>query len=150
MTSRAQSHLTLAAAILALAACHGNEAAKADVTNAPAVTDNAVAANEAAAPTPQATAPAAAAPATPAALSADYMVGKWSAMNEDCAATLVFTKDGKVTTPIGQAKWAVAGDKLTIDYSDGSTPTSSTIKPVSQDRIEITTSSGRKETEKRC
>jgi hypothetical protein len=86
----------------------------------------------------------------PAALSADYMVGKWSAMGEDCSGTLEFRKNGTVATPIGEAKWTLQGDQLAIDYGDGSAPTKSTIKTLSSDRIEITHTSGTKETEKRC
>ena len=103
------------------------------------------------------TADANAAPeATPAAAPSDgsfssaYMVGKWSAMDEDCSSTLEFKDGGVVTTPIGDAKYSVTGDKLSIDYGDGSEPTTSTIKVLSPDRIEITRSSGGKETEKRC
>ena len=80
----------------------------------------------------------------------DFMLGKWSAIGEDCSATLEFRKDGTVTTPIGVAKWTVAGDKLSITYDDGSTPTVSSIKVLDPARIEITHSSGTKETEKRC
>ena len=85
-----------------------------------------------------------------AGLTADYMVGKWSAVDEDCSATLEFRKDGTTETPIGEAKWTVAGDKLSIDYHDGSQPTVSTIKVLDPNRIEITHASGTKETEKRC
>ena len=88
--------------------------------------------------------------AAPAGAEAQYLVGKWSAMGEDCADTLDFRNDGKVTTPIGDAKWTMAGDKLTIDYGDGSKPTTSTIKQLGADRIEVTTASGRSETQKRC
>lgn len=94
--------------------------------------------------------------ATPAAapsdgsFSAAYMVGRWSAMDEDCSSTLEFKDGGVVTTPIGDAKYSVTGDKLSIDYGDGSEPTTSSIKVLSPDRIEITRSSGGKETEKRC
>ena len=84
------------------------------------------------------------------ALSADYLVGKWSAMNENCSATLDFRKNGTVTTPIGDAKWTVNGDEVTLNYGDGSDPTTSTIKPLTADRIAVETASGRKETEKRC
>ena len=102
------------------------------------------------APTPEAenlVVPAANTAADPA---AQYLVGKWSAMGEDCSDTLDFRNDGKVTTPIGDANWSMAGDKLTIDYGDGSKPTTSTIKRLGADRIEVTTASGRKETQKRC
>ena len=83
-------------------------------------------------------------------VTADYMVGKWSAMEEDCSDTLDFRKDGSVGTPIGGAKWALDGDKLSIDFGDGSEVTASTIKPLGPDRIEITKASGNKETQKRC
>jgi len=98
----------------------------------------------------QATAPAQAAPVTPGAITAGYMVGKWSAIGEDCSATIEFRKVGTVATPIGEGKWTLTGDKLAIDYGDGSTPTTSTIKSIGPDRIEITHASGTKETEKRC
>jgi hypothetical protein len=96
---------------------------------------------------------AAAAPAAPAAagtVNADFMVGKWSAMGEDCSHTIDFRKDGTVTTPIGDGKWSLAGDKLSFDYGDGSKQPPSSIKILTQDRIEITRGSGGKETEKRC
>ena len=133
--------LTVAAAAM-LAACGGNEAAEAN--------NEAEALNEAA-PTPEAenlVVPAANASAGD--VSAQFLAGKWSAMGEDCADTLEFRNDGKVTTPVGDASWTLAGDKLTIDYGEGSKPTTSTIKPLGSDRIEITTDSGRKETQKRC
>lgn len=94
----------------------------------------------------EATAPLAAGDA----VTADYMVGKWSAIDEDCSDTLEFRKDGTLTTPIGDAKWTLVGDKLTMDYGDGSKQPSSTIKVLSQERIEITRGSGGKETSKRC
>jgi hypothetical protein len=144
MTSHTKLHLTLAGALLALAACGSG------TTNAVNEATNAAPANEAAAPANQAAAPAPAATAAPGAVTADYMVGKWSAMGEDCKDTLEFRKDGTMTTPIGDAKWTLNGDKLAIDYGEGSKQPESTIKPLGPDRIEITTSSGRKETEKRC
>jgi hypothetical protein len=78
------------------------------------------------------------------------MVGKWSAMGEDCSSTLEFHKDGTANSPIGPGKWTLVGDKLSFDFGDGSTQAPSTIKVLSQDRIEITRASGGKETEKRC
>jgi hypothetical protein len=133
----------IAAAAALLAACGGGDGTQANNEAEAAVNDAAPAplAENAAVPT------AAAAASDPA---AQYMVGKWSAMAEDCADTLDFRNDGKVTTPIGDANWMIAGDKLTIDYGDGSKPTTSTIKQLSADRIEVTTASGRKETQKRC
>jgi hypothetical protein len=106
--------------------------------------------------TPNATAPADSGnAATPAATNSrgfgtDFMVGKWSAMGEDCSVVIDFHKDGSVTTPIGVAKWTAIGDKLSIAYPDGSAPTVSSIKVLDPARIEITHSSGTKETEKRC
>ena len=137
----ARALLLLGAATL-LVACGkqqvaGNDSANA-ATSAPATTQTS---NGAAPMTP------AAAPGT---FSADYMVGKWSAMDEDCTHTIEFMKDGTVTTPIGTAKWTIAGDKLSFDYGDGSKPTTSAIKVLSPDRIEITRESGGTETEKRC
>ena len=146
MTSRIRNHTLFAAgAVLMLAAC--NAEGEANETN---VADAAPAGNEVAMPSNEAAAPAELAPAAAGALSADYLVGKWSAINEDCSETLEFREGGTVMTPIGDAKWSVAGDKLTIDYGDGSTPTTTTIKPLGSDRIEITTASGRKENQKRC
>lgn len=128
---------------LAIAACSGGT----PDGNA----DNAVAPANVAAPSEPANA---AAPVAPAASSStfgpDFMVGKWSAIDEDCSATLDFSKAGTVTTPIGTAKWSIAGDKLTIDHGDGSEPTTSTVKVLSPDRIELTHKSGTKETERRC
>jgi hypothetical protein len=144
MTSHAKRHLALTAALLTLAACGSGE------TNAAKEATNAAPANEAAAPANQAAAAAPAAPAAAGALTADYMVGKWSAMREDCSATIEFRKDGTVATPIGEGKWTLAGDKLAFDYGDGSKQPPSTIKVLSADRIEITRGSGGKETEKRC
>ena len=138
--------VTLLAA--ALSACGGGADAANNADTAE-VTANEVAAPEAAAAND-------AAPVAPAAAevggapTVDYMVGKWSAMDEDCSDTLEFRKDGTVVTPIGEAKWTLAGDKLTFDYGDGSTQKPSSIKVLSQDRIEITRASGGKETEKRC
>lgn len=132
----------LLTAMVVLAAC----GSKASTNQEIAVNDST--ANGAVAPTPAAnesgTAPA------PGGLAADFMVGKWSAVDEDCSATLEFRKDGTTTTPIGEAKWTVQGDKLSIDYHDGSEPTVSTIKVLGPSRIEITHASGTKETEKRC
>ena len=136
--------LTVLAAAM-LAACGGAESA-----NNAAIE---VAANEA---PPEAAAANEAAPVTPAAAevggapTADYMVGKWSAMEEDCSDTLEFRKDGSLTTPIGDAKWTLVGDKMTMDYGDGSKQPASTLKVLSQDKIEITTGSGNKEISKRC
>jgi len=109
--------------------------------------------SEIAATAPAATAAApAAAPATPAAagLGPDFMVGKWSAMNEDCSDTLEFRKDGSVATPFGEGKWSLAGDQLSVDFGEGSKMDPSTIKALSQDRIEISKKSGGKEIQKRC
>jgi hypothetical protein len=137
----------LAVTILAagLSACGGG----ADAANNVAAAEPA--ADAAAAPEAATTNEAAAAtPAAAAGPEAQYMLGKWSAMDEDCADTLDFRNDGKVTTPIGDANWTMSGDKLTIDYGDGSKPTTSTIKQLGADRIEVTTASGRSETQKRC
>ena len=96
------------------------------------------------------------APVTPAAAeiggapTADYMIGKWSAMDEDCADVLEFRKDGTMMTPVGEAKWTLVGDKMTMDYGDGSKQPASSIKVLSQERIEVTRGSGGKETAKRC
>lgn len=123
-----------------LTACGGSGSAN-------QLSNNAANVSEVPAPAPEANA---ATPASTSAFSADYMVGKWSAIDEDCSATLEFRKDGTVATPIGDAKWTVAGDSLSFDYGDGSKPTVSTIKVLSPDRIEITHASGTKGTERRC
>jgi hypothetical protein len=95
--------------------------------------------------------PAALAASPPApALTSDYLVGKWSAFGEDCSHTIEFKKDGTVSTPIGIGKWKVGNGKLTIDYHDGSAPTSSAVKPLSADRIAWMSASGKQEAEKRC
>ena len=88
--------------------------------------------------------------AAPPALTPDYLVGKWSAFGEDCAHTIEFRKDGTVSTPIGIGKWKVGDGKLTIDYGDGSAPTTSAVKPLSADRIGWMSASGKQEAEKRC
>ncbi len=133
----------LAATFLALGACGASQTNTAN--SAANATANAAAPANDAAPTNQA---AAAGPA--GALTADYMVGKWSAMDEDCSATIEFRKDGTVQTPVGPGKWALAGDKLSFDYGDSSKMEPSTIKVLGPDRIEITRASGGKETQKRC
>ncbi|HEY6047917.1 MAG TPA: hypothetical protein VIV07_02605 [Sphingomicrobium sp.] len=133
----------LAASVLALCACGSNSAGNS--ANAAADPPE----NTAAAASAPAAVPAAA-PAPAGAFNADYMVGKWSAVAENCAGTIDFRKDGSVTTPIGEAKWTVTGDKLSIDYHDGSEPTVSSVKVLGPARIELTHSSGTKETEKRC
>jgi hypothetical protein len=142
MTSYAKLCPALTFALLALAACgSGKTSAANEATNAAPANEAAAPANEAAASAPA---------AAPGAVTAEYMLGKWSAMDEDCKDVLEFRKDGTMTTPIGDAKWTLTGDKLAIDYGEGSKQPESTIKPLGPDRIEITTSSGRKETEKRC
>jgi hypothetical protein len=95
--------------------------------------------------------------ATPAAAAAvggaptvDYLVGKWSALPEDCSEVLDFRKDGTVLTPIGEAKWSLLGDQLTFDYGDGSSQKPLWIKVLSDERIEITRASGGKDIGKRC
>jgi hypothetical protein len=134
----------LTSVALLLAACDSKGDADANDTDANAAVE---------APAPEANA---AAESTPAAapsdgtFSAAFMVGKWSAMGEDCSSTIDFKDGGVVKTPIGDAKYSVSGDTLTFDYGDGSEPTKSTIKVLSPDRIEITRGSGGKETEKRC
>lgn len=136
--------LTILAAAM-LTACGGAESANNAASE--------VAVNEAA---PEAAVANEAAPVTPAAAevggapTADYMVGKWSAIDEDCSDTLEFRKDGSLTTPIGDAKWTLVGDKMTMDYGDGSKQPASTLKVLSQDKIEITRGSGGKETSIRC
>lgn len=132
----------LTTAVLLLAACgakseaDNNNAAEAN-TAAPVADANTASATPAAAP-------------SDGSLSADYMVGKWSAMDEDCKDTIEFRKDGTVVTPIGEGKWTLVGDQLTFDYGDGSKQPASAIKVLSPERIEITRGSGGKETEKRC
>lgn len=116
--------------------------------NAAANTANVAVAAEPAAPVANTAAPKVA--AADGALSADYMVGKWSATDENCADTLEFRKDGTVVTPFGNAKWALNGDKLAVDFGEGSKVDPSTIKALGPDRIEITKGSGNKETQKRC
>ena len=138
-------HLLLATAVAALAACGGTEAANETANAANGATVEAPAAAPAANETVNAAAPAAAS----GDLSMDYMVGKWSAMDEKCDETIEFKKDGTVMTPIGPAKWTLVGDQLTFDYGDGSTQKPSTIKVISPERIEITRGST-KETQKRC
>ncbi len=136
-----KSGLMVAAAAL-LASCGGDTGAQANNEAAAAVND--------AAPAPLAENAAVPTAAAASSAEAQYMLGKWSAIAEDCADTLEFHNDGNVTTPIGDANWTMSGDKLTIDHGDGSKPTTTTIKQLSADRIEVTSASGRKETQKRC
>ena len=117
MTGRIGRIVTVTLLAGALAACGGNDA-EAHNQAAAAVND--------AAPAPLEENAAVIPAAAPAGAETQYMLGKWSAMGEDCADTLEFRDDGKVATPIGDASWTMAGDKLTIDYGDGSTPTTST------------------------
>ena len=126
-----------------LIGCSKGETPAAEAANDSEITATAPAAPAAAPP---------AAPAVPAAagLGPDFMVGKWSAMNEDCSDTLEFRKDGSVATPFGEGKWTLAGDQLSVDFGEGSKMDPSTIKALSQDRIEISKKSGGKETQKRC
>ena len=140
MTNALRYSLGLAAAAL-LIGC-----SKAEAPTAEAANDTELPA--AAAPAAPAAAPAAAPVA--AGLGPDFMVGKWSAMNEDCADTLEFRKDGSVATPFGEGKWTLAGDQLSVDFGEGNKMDPSTIKVLSQDRIEISKKSGGKETQKRC
>jgi len=146
MTNQMRFSFGLAAALL-LAAC-GKPAP--DAANDANAAVEIPAANASQANSAAADAEAAAPVAAGGLVTADYMVGKWSAMEEDCKDTLEFRKDGTVATPIGDAKWTLAGDKLAVDFGEGSKPTPSTIKVLSQDRIEITKASGGKETQKRC
>lgn len=144
MTNQMRFALGLTATML-LAACAKSAP---DAANAASAANAAVEAPAApaAAPAVEAAAPA----AVGGAPTADYMVGKWSAIEEDCSDTLEFRKDGTLTTPIGDAKWTLVGDKMTMDYGDGSKQPASTLKVVSQERIEVTTGSGKKEFSKRC
>mgnify|MGYP003296075807 CR=1 FL=1 len=142
MTNALRLSLGIAGAAL-LIGCNKTEPAAANAAH-----DTEVAANTAV-PVVNTATPAAT-PAAAGALSTDYMVGKWSAMNEDCADTLEFRKDGSMVTPMGNAKWALDGDKLVVDFGDGAKQNPSSIKVLSPDRIEITKGSGGKETQKRC
>ena len=132
--------------VAALAACGSTQAANGSNASAAEVTvtntPNTGPADSGNAATPEAT--------NAGAFGTDFMVGKWSAIGEDCSVVIDFRKDGSVTTPIGVAKWTAIGDKLSIAYPDGSAPTVSSIKVLDPARIEITHSSGTKETEKRC
>lgn len=138
--------LSLAIAVSAvLAGCSEAEPA----ANTAANTANVAVAAEAAAPVVNTAAPAAV--SAGGAVTADYMVGKWSAMSEDCADTIEFRKDGTAATPFGEGKWSLVGDKLAMDFGEGSSKVDpSSVKPLGQDRIEITDASGGKETQKRC
>jgi hypothetical protein len=80
----------------------------------------------------------------------DFLIGKWSAMGEDCSATVEFRKDGTAITPIGKAKWTLTGDKLRFEYSDGSNQPPSTVRPVGKDRLQTITESGKEDMQKRC
>jgi phosphate-selective porin len=136
--------LILLGAAAALLACGKEQAAANDSANAastaPATAENATAA----------TANANTASAAPGAVNADFLVGKWSAIAEDCKNTVEIRKDGTAVTPIGEAKWTLTGDKLQFDYSDGSKQPPSTVRALGKDRIEFTRDSGSKDTEKRC
>ena len=133
---------------LALAACGGTESASNAANNSAEAPAAGMAVNDPAANTAASSVTPAVAPG--GAVTADFMVGKWSAMNEDCSDTIEFRKDGTAGTPFGDGKWTLTGDKLAMDFGDGSTTKPSTISVLSQDRIEITKASGGKETQKRC
>lgn len=110
-----------------------------------------VATESAAVPDANTAAPAVTPAAASGAVTADYLVGKWSATGEDCAETIEFRKDGTAATPFGDGKWSLAGDKLVMDFGEGSSQLDpSSVKPLGQDRIEITDASGGKEFQKRC
>lgn len=133
-----------AAAILL--GCNKQAPAENDSVNA---TANAVQANAAA----QANAANVASNALAAAVGTvtpDFLIGKWSAMGEDCSATIEFRKDGTAVTPIGKAKWTLTGDKLKFDYGDGSNQPPSTVRPVGKDRLQTITESGNEDMQKRC
>ena len=140
--------LMLVGAAGALLSCGKEQAAANDSANAasaaPATTENAS--------TAAATANVANAvgSAGPVAVNADFLVGKWSAIAEDCKNTIEIRKDGTAVTPISEAKWTLTGDKLLFDYSDGSKQPPSTVRALGKDRIEFTRDSGSKDTEKRC
>jgi hypothetical protein len=138
----------LVGAAAALLACGKEQAAANDSANAastaPATTENATAA------TATANTASDAASTAPGAVNAGFLVGKWSAIAEDCKNTIELRKDGTAVTPIGEAKWTLTGDKLLFDYSDGSKQPPSTVRALGHDRIEFTHDSGSKDTEKRC
>ena len=140
--------LVLLGSAAALLACGKEQAAANGSENAasaaPATTENA---STATATTNVANTGASAAPG---AVNADFLVGKWSAIAEDCKDTVEIRKDGTAVTPIGEAKWTLTGDKLQFDYSDGSKQPPSTVRVLGKDRIEFTRDSGSKDTEKRC
>ena len=142
MTKSLRLSLGIAGAVL-LIGC--NKAEPAAGNDTAVVADNAVAA-----PVVDTAVPAAAPAAAAGALSADYMIGKWSAMNEDCSDTIEFRKDGTLVTPFGNAKWSLDGDKLSADFGDNSKQTPSSVKVLTHDRIEITKGGGKTETQKRC
>ena len=142
MTNRLRLSLGIAGAAL-LIGCNKAEPAAANAANVAAADPAAPVVNTV---TPVATPAAAAA----GALSADYMVGKWSAIGEDCSHTVEFRKDGTVATPMGNAKWTLDGNKLVFDYGEGSKQPPSSIKVLSPDRIEISKAGGKSETQKRC
>ena len=150
MTRTDQWRLRATIAAMMLVAGCGGKAATNEENGATAATATA---NAPATAAPSANAASAATPAAaPAAggLTAEFMVGKWSAFNGDCSHTIELKKDGTATTPIGTAKWAVKGDTLSFDYEDGSKPTASVVKPAGANEIEFTHESGSKEVEKRC
>jgi len=152
MTKRSRRRaLLVLGGVVALAACGGTDSESNAANTAESPTANESDANDSAtlssndaanAVTPSAS--------SDGAVTADFMVGKWSAMGEDCSDTIEFREDGTVATPIGDGKWTLTGDKLAFDYGDGSTQKPSTISVISMDRIEITKASGGKETQKRC
>jgi hypothetical protein len=140
--------LVLFGAAAALLACGKQQAAANGTENAasaaPATAENASTA------TATANVANAAGSAAPGAVNADFLVGKWSAIAEDCKNTVEIRKDGTAVTPIGEAKWTLTGDKLLFDYSDGSKQPPSTVRALGNDRIEFTHDSGSKDTERRC
>ena len=83
-------------------------------------------------------------------ITPDFLIGKWSALGEDCRATVEIRKDGTAVTPMGEAKWTLTGDKLKFEYGDGSKQPPSTVRPVGKDRLLTITESGNEDMEKRC
>lgn len=108
-----------------------------------------VAAANTATPVVNTATPAATPAAAAGALSADFMVGKWSAMGT-CGDTIEFRKDGSVATPIGPGKWSLTGDQLLITPDGADKQKPSTVARVDDKTISITSADGKAETQHRC
>jgi hypothetical protein len=145
MKTKGRTLLLLGSATAILLACNK----QAPAANSSSATINAPPANPAT-PVEQANDASNALAKAAGSITPDFLIGKWSALGEDCRATVEIRKDGTAVTPMGEAKWTLTGDKLKFEYGDGSKQPPSTVRPVGKDRLLTITESGNEDMEKRC